>query len=59
MSMMAQETKDQYLVQTYSQTKAARIVLLEVHRAKKAITIESSKPQLPIKQVDKNKPKLG
>ena len=37
------ETKGQYLVQTHSQSKAARIVLLEVHRAKKAITIESSK----------------
>ena len=29
-----------------------------VHRAKKAITIESPKPQIPVKQVDKNKPKL-
>ena len=31
----------------------------EVHRAKKAITIESPKHQIPIKQVDKNKPTLG
>ena len=53
------ETKDQYLVQTHSQTKAARIVLLEVHGARKAITIESPKPQIPLIQVDKNKPKLG
>ena len=51
------EMKDQYLVQTCSQMKVARIVLPEVHRAKKAITIESPKPQIPIKQVDKNKPK--
>ena len=53
------EMKDQYLVQTCSQTKGARIVLLEVHGAKKAITIESPKPQISTKQADKNKPKLG
>ena len=39
--------------------KAARIVLPEVHGAKKAIIVESPKPQIPIKQVEKNKPKLG
>ena len=32
---------------------------MEVHGAQKAITIESPKPQIPIKQLDKNKPKLG
>ena len=53
------ETIDQYLVQTHSQMKAARIVLPEVHGAQKAITIESSKSQIPVKQVDINKPKLG
>ena len=53
------EMKDQYLVQTWSQTKAAGIILLEVHGAKKAITIESPKPKIPTKQVDKNRPKLG
>ena len=53
------EMIDQYLVQTHSQTKAARIVLLEVHGAQKAIPIESPKPQIPVKQVDKNKPNLG
>ena len=51
------EMKDQYLVQTHSQMKVAGIVLLEVHRAKKAITVESPKPQIPVKQVDKNKPR--
>ena len=39
--------------------KAARIILLEVNRAQKAITIESPKPQIPVKQVDKIRPKLG
>ena len=53
------EKKDRYVVQTWSQTKVAGIVLPEVHGAKKAITIESPKPQIPIKQVDKNRPKLG
>ena len=53
------EMKDQYLIQTHSQMKAAGIILPEVHRAQKAITIESLKPQIPIKQVDKNRPKLG
>ena len=53
------EITDWYLVQTCSQMKADRIVLPEVHGAHKTITIESPKPQIPIKQVDKNKPKLG
>ena len=53
------ETIDRYLVQPHSQMKAARIVLSDVHGAQKAIAIESPKPQIPIKQVDKNKPKLG
>ena len=43
------EMKDQFLVQTHSQTKLAGIILPEVHRAKKAITIESPKPQIPVK----------
>ena len=37
----------------------AGIILPEVHGAKKAIIIEGPKPQIPAKQVDKNKPKLG
>ena len=53
------ETKDQYLVQTCSQIKVGGIILLEVHGAWKAIPIESPKPQIPIKQVDKNRPRLG
>ena len=57
------ETKDQYLVQTQSQMKAAGITLPEVHRAKKALTTnvlpEKPKPQIPTKQIDKNRPKLG
>ena len=39
--------------------KVAGIILPEVHRVQKAITIESPKPQIPTKQVDKNRPKLG
>ena len=57
------ETKDQYLVQTWSQTKVAGITLSEVHGAKKAVTTnmlpEKPKPQIHAKQVDKNRPKLG
>ena len=53
------EMKDQYLAQILSQTKAARIVSLKVHGAKKAATIESPKHQVPVKQVDKYRPKLG
>ena len=51
--------KDQYLVQTQSQIKVARIILLEVHGSKKTLTIESPKPQIPAKPMDKNRPKLG
>ena len=39
--------------------KVAGITLSEVHGAKKALNIESPKPQIPSKQVDKNRPKLG
>ena len=53
------EMKDQYLVQTQTQTKVAGIILPEVHGAKKVLTIESPKPQIPAKQIDKNRPKLG
>ena len=53
------ETKDQYLVQAHSQMKVVGIILLEVHGGQKAITVESPKPQIPIKQVDKNRPKQG
>ena len=56
------ETKDWYLVQTQSQTKVAGITLLTVHGARKALTTkvlpERPKPQIHIKQVDKNRPKL-
>ena len=47
------------MVQTWSQMKVAGIILAEVHGAKKAITIEGPKPQIPTKQVGKNRPKLG
>ena len=47
------KSKDKYPVQTCSQTKVAKLVLPEVHGAKKAVTVESPKPQIPIKQVDK------
>ena len=53
------EMRDQYLVQTRSQMKSTGIILPEVHGPWKAIPIESPKPQIPIKQVDKNRPKLG
>ena len=39
--------------------KVAGIILPEVHGAEKAIALENPKPQIPIKQVDKNRPKLG
>ena len=43
--------------------KASRITLPQVHGAKKALTTnmlpERPKPQIPAKQVDKNRPKLG
>ena len=53
------EMKDKYLVQTHSQMKVARIILPDIHGAQKAIAIESPKPQIPIKQAGKNRPKLG
>ena len=57
------ETTNQYLVQTCLQVKATGISLLEVHGASKmliiSIPIEKQKPQIQVKQVDKNRPKLG
>ena len=37
----------------------AWITLPEVHGARKELAIEKPKPQIPTKQVDKNRPKLG
>ena len=57
------ELKDEYLVQTCSQTKAIGISLPEVHGAKKMLVtnmpLEKQKSQIKVKQVDKNRPKLG
>ena len=57
------EPTDIYLVQTWSQTKAAGVKLPEVHSARKTITvnmpIEKQKLQIQEKQVDNNRPKLG
>ena len=53
------EMKDWYLVQTCSQMKVAEIILPEVHGVQKAVTIESPKPHIPVKQVDRDRPKLG
>ena len=57
------ETKEQYLVQTQSQTKSSRIALPEVHGAKKTLDTnmlrEKQKPQLQNKQVVENRPRLG
>ena len=57
------ETTDQYLVQTCLQRKAMGISLPEVHGARKMLVtsmpIEKQKPQIQVKQVDKNRPKLG
>ena len=57
------EMTDQYLVQTCSQIKAAGISLPEVHGARKmsvtSMQIEKQKPQIQVKQVDKNRPNLG
>ena len=57
------ESRDKYLVQTWSQMRAAGVNLLEVHSARNTIVtntpIEKQKPQIQNKQVDKNKPKLG
>ena len=54
---------DRYLVQMWSQTKAAGVKLPEVHGARKIIAInmpiEKQKPQIQEKQVDNNRPKLG
>ena len=55
--------KDKYLVQTFLQTKAMGISLLEVHSAKKTLVIntpiEKQKPQIQATQVVKFRPKLG
>ena len=57
------ELTDIYLIQMPSQTKAAGVSLLEVHGARKMITVnipmEKQNPQIQEKQVDKNRPKLG
>ena len=54
---------DRYLVQTHLQTKATGISLLEVHCARKMLVtsmpLEKQKPQIQVKQVDKNRPSLG
>ena len=54
---------DRYLVQMWSQTKAAGVKLPEVHGTRKAILIhspiEKQKPQIQERQVDNNRPKLG
>ena len=57
------EISDKYLVQTHSQTKAAGISLSEVHGTRKTLVtsmpIEKQKTQIQVKQIDKNRPKLG
>ena len=57
------EMTDQHLVQIHSQTKAAEISLPEVHGTRKMLVtrmpIEKQKPQIQVKQVHKNRPKLG
>ena len=57
------EPTDRYLVQMQSQTKAAGVILPEVHDTWKTINvdlpIEKQKPQIQKKQVDNNRPKLG
>ena len=57
------ETAVKYLVQTWSQIRAAGVNLPEVHGTRKMIVtnmpIEKQKPQIQEKQVDKNRPKLG
>ena len=54
---------NKYLVQTCLQMKATGISLPEVHGAKKTLVIhaplEKQKPQIQVKQVDKNRPSLG
>ena len=57
------EPMSRYLVQMWSQTKAAGVKLPEVHGARKTIAIstpiEKQKPQIQEKQVDNNRPRLG
>ena len=57
------EATDKYLVQICSQMKAAGVSLPEVHGTKKMIVtnmpIEKQKPQIQVKQVDKNNTRLG
>ena len=54
---------DRYLVQMCSQMKMAGVKLPEVHGARKTIPIhspiEKQKPQIPERQVDNKRPKLG
>ena len=56
------EIEDKYLVQMWSQTKAAGITLPEVHSTKKTLDMnvlpEKEKPQIHGEQVDKNRPRL-
>ena len=57
------EMTDKYLVQTCSQMKATGISLPEVHRARKmlvtSVPLEKQKPQIQVKQIDKNRSRLG
>ena len=57
------EPAEIYLVQMQPQTRATGVKLLEVHGARKMITIhmpiEKQKPQIQEKQLDKNRPKVG
>ena len=57
------EPISRYLVQMWSQTKAAGVKLPEVHSTKKTIgvsmPIEKQNPQIQEKQVDNNRPRLG
>ena len=54
------EMTDKYLVQTCFQTKAAGIILPEVHGTRKVLVtrmpLEKQKPQIQEKWVDKNRP---
>ena len=57
------ETKERYLVQTYSQTKSSGIALLEEHGAKKTLDTnilpEKQKIAPQNKKILENKPRLG
>ena len=57
------EPQDRYQVQMQSQTKVIGVTLPKVHGAKKTLDMstlpEKQKPQLHVKQVVKNRPKLG